>query len=281
VSKPYDATTKDLLEIAPADWLAFLGHPAPGRVRLIDADLSTVTAEADKILLVEEDPPWLLHLELQSGRDESLVRRMLRYNVLLAERHGLPVSSAVILLRSGIDFPGLNGLYRDRSRLDGREHRFPYRVIRLWRQPVEAVLAGGVATLPLAPLARTRQRDLPGVVQRMQDRLASEAPRPLAAKLWAATYVLLGLRYPRALADRLLRGVLAMEESVTYQAILERGGIAEARRLLLLNGSKKLGAPDAATREAIAALADLGRLEELHQRLFDVSSWRELLAPKR
>jgi hypothetical protein len=43
-----------LLETAPADWLAFLGHPAPGRVRLIDADLSTVTTAADKVLLVEE-----------------------------------------------------------------------------------------------------------------------------------------------------------------------------------------------------------------------------------
>ena len=34
---------KDLLEAAPADWLRFLGRPDPGPVRLIDADLSTVT----------------------------------------------------------------------------------------------------------------------------------------------------------------------------------------------------------------------------------------------
>ena len=77
-------------------------------------------------------------------------------------------------------------------------------MIRLWRHPVEAVLSSGIGTLPFAPLARVRRRDLPGVLQRMQDRLSAEVPRPTAAKLWAATYVLMGLRYPRALADRLL-----------------------------------------------------------------------------
>jgi predicted transposase YdaD len=276
VSKPYDATTKDLLETAPADWLAFLGHPAPGRVRLIDADLSTVTTAADKVFLVEEDPPWLLHLELQSGADASLPRRVLKYNVLLAERHGLPVSSSVVLLRAGAGGPELTGTYRDRHRLDGREHRFPYQV---WRQPVDAVLAGGIGTLPLAPLARVRRQELPGVIQRMRDRLAAEAPHPLAAKIWAATYVLMGLRYPEDLADRILQGVMAMEESVTYQAIVKRGRIDEARRLLIQNGTHKLGAPDAATASRVSAIADLDRLEELHRQLFTAESWQELLSP--
>jgi predicted transposase YdaD len=155
----------------------------------------------------------------------------------------------------------------------------PYRVIRLWQQPVESILAGGIATLPLAPLTDTRQQDLPGVVQRMQNRLVAEASRPLAAKLWSATYVLMGLRFPEALAERLLQGVLSMEESVTYQAILKRGGIAEARRTLLRIGTKRFGAPDADTQAAITALNDLNRLEELHERALDVSSWQELLAP--
>jgi predicted transposase YdaD len=281
VTKPYDATTKDLLEVAPADWLAFLGHPAPGKVRLIDADLSTVTTAADKVLLVEEDPPWILHLEIQSSRDESLARRVLRYIVLLAERHELPVSSCVVLLRSAAGGPELTGMFRDRSRLDGREHRFPYQVVRLWRQPVEALLAGGIGTLPLAPLARVRRHDLPGVLERMRTRLTGEAARPMAAKLWAATYVLMGLRYPRELADRILQGVLAMEESVTYQAIIERGRVSEARRLILAAGRKKFGRPDRATQAAIEGIADLDRLEALLERVFDVNSWQELLAPSR
>jgi hypothetical protein len=71
-----------------------------------------------------------------------------------------------------------------------------------------------------------------------------------------------------------------MEESVTYQAIIERGEIMEARRLLLAIGRKKFSPPDAATQAAVAATADRERLEHLHERVFDVASWRELLEPK-
>ena len=46
VSKIYDATSKDLLEIDPAEWVSFLGCPVDAAdVRLVDADVSTVTAE--------------------------------------------------------------------------------------------------------------------------------------------------------------------------------------------------------------------------------------------
>jgi predicted transposase YdaD len=287
VSKPYDATTKDLLETAPADWLAFLGRPATGPVRLIDADVSTITAQADKVIRIDEDPPWLLHLELQASHEVALPRRLLRYNVLLAERHDLPVSSAVILLRPEANATALTGWHRDRHRLDSREHRFPYYVVRLWRQPVQNILAGGIGTLPLAPLASLRRRDLPDVLHRMSDRLTVESPSDDRKKLWAAAYVLMGLRYPETLIEHLLEGVSTMEESVTYQAIIRKGmaqgviqgAVEEAQRLLLSAGRKKLGPPDKSTQAAIAAIADRERLEQLHERVFDVDSWSKLFAP--
>jgi len=48
-----------------------------------------------------------------------------------------------------------------------------------------------------------------------------------AADVWAATYVLLGLRYSDEFAHALFEEVLGMEESATYQAIV-RG--AEPRK---------------------------------------------------
>jgi hypothetical protein len=120
VSKPYDATIKDLLETAPADWLRFLGRPDPGPVHLIDADLSTVTTQADKLFHVGEASPWLLHLEFQASRDVWLPQRMRKYNALAAERHQLPVSSAVVLLRPDADSAELTGMLRERHRLDRR-----------------------------------------------------------------------------------------------------------------------------------------------------------------
>src|SRR5438874_956004 len=140
-------------------------------------------------------------------------------------------------------------------------------LIFLWitrRSKIDESLAGGVGTLPLAPLAAVKEPELPAVIRRMKERVSAEAPPGEEAVLWTATYVLMGLRYDEALADELLRGVLAMEESVTYQAIIRKGkaegraegeakGRAEgAQRILVRIGTKALGNPDAETTAAIA-----------------------------
>jgi hypothetical protein len=79
-----------------------------------------------------------------------------------------------------------------------------------------------------------------------------------------------------------------MEESVTYQAIIEKGiekgiqkgipkgELREAQRLLLRLGRKRFGPPDAATITIIESLTDLERLEQLSERVLEVSGWQEL-----
>src|SRR5208283_6076633 len=64
MSKLFDALTRSLLEKYPADWLNQLGliHGEP--VRVMNSDLSSVTAEADKVIRVEGPQPWLVHIEL-------------------------------------------------------------------------------------------------------------------------------------------------------------------------------------------------------------------------
>jgi predicted transposase YdaD len=126
----------------------------------------------------------------------------------------------------------------------------------------------------------------------MKQRLQREAPPQTLADLWSATYILMGLRYDRALIQRLLQGVRTMRESVTYRAILEEGeakgraeGKAEeARRMLLLIARDKFGEPTAGVRAALDAVADVNRLEELAPPVNHVASWHELLglpAPRR
>lgn len=92
----------------------------------------------------------------------------------------------------------------------------------------------------------------------------------------------MGLRYDEALAVELLKGVRAMEESVTYQAIIRKGeakGEAkEAQRILLLVGTDAFGRPDAVTKATIARLSDRERLEAMIQRVAKVKGWQELLA---
>jgi predicted transposase YdaD len=283
VSHPYDATTKALIETRPGDWLPLLGFPAGLPVRLIDADLATVSAAADKVVRVGAGRrAWLLHLEFQAGRDAGLVARTRLYNVLLDHRHGLPVLSVLILLRPDADGPELTGVEERVLPTGERSLQFRYRVVRVWELPVETVLNAPPGVLPLAPLAAVRQDDLPAVVRRMEARVEREATPAEAAVLWSATFILMGLRYSREFAGQLLRGVRAMRESVTWQMIFEEGeekGKAEGvRETLLLLGAKRFGQPDAATEAALAAVSDPAVLRELSARLLDVGGWQELLA---
>ena len=302
MSKPYDATAKDLIETDPHGWVAFLGGAArPGAVGLIDADLSTVSTDTDKVIRVDEPYRWLLHLDIQTGSDSSLERRLLRYNALLHARHGVPVASAVVMLRKSGNMAWMTGRMPVAPPV-GPAWEFRYQVVRVWERPAAEFLAGPLGLLPLAPLAGATAAELPSVVAGMRDRIAAETDRPLAAKLWAATYVLMGLKYNEAVIDTVLAGVMQMEESVTYQAILRRGmqdgmqqgiqqgmqqgiqqGIQqgsnqEAVRVLLRQGRKKFGPPTAAHEAALAAVTDLARLESLSEQLLDANTWDELLA---
>ncbi len=84
--KPYDASLRSLIDQFLPDWLALVPRQPIGPVRIIDANLSTVTAEADKVLLIEDPQPWILHLELQSSWDDTLPARVAWYNAMLGQR---------------------------------------------------------------------------------------------------------------------------------------------------------------------------------------------------
>ncbi len=198
MSKPFDATMRKLLELEPAAWLRFLHVPVanPDRVKVIDSNISTVTAEADKVLWVDEPEPWIEHVELQAGRDIGLEQ---------------------------------------------------------------------------------------------------------AATLWAATKVLMGLRYPKEQVEEFERGVSTMilgirgiEEPSVYQDIFAKGEVMgeargeakgrvegrvdEARAAILRLGSKKFGEGDEGIRKKIEAIDDIDQLNFVLDRIFDTSTWDELLS---
>jgi predicted transposase YdaD len=281
--RPFDTTTRRLIEDDPVGWLRWIGLPVEGPVQPIDSNVDTVLAEVDKVLHVRGPEPWLAHIETQTGHDPTLPSRMFQYHVLLRYRDDMPVESTVVLLRQRADGPELRDGRLDLHGITGTVTvSFRFRVIRLWERPVEELLNGGIGVLPLAPISDVVVEQLPEVIRRMGERFEQEAPPGLIGELWAATDVLLGLRYDQALAAHLLRGVRNMRESVTYQAILEEGRdegqITHARRTLLELGTEKLGAPDVATAATIESLADLSVLDRLIRGVLRASDWDELLA---
>jgi predicted transposase YdaD len=280
MKQPYDPTLKTLVETSPADWLSLLGLPRK-RVSVEDTDLATLVSGAvDKVLRVHAQPEYLLHLDFQAGHDSSILPRRLRlYNGVLDYRHDLLVLSVAVLLRPEADSPQLTGKL-ERS-FPGQEPQsvLRYRVVRVWQLPVDGLLAGGIGTLPLAPVSDVSEARVPEVIRRMKERLSHERRRQRVRDLWAATYVLLGLRYSDAFANLLFQEVLGMEESTTYQAIIRKGCLAEARRILLRLGQKRFGPSDDVTEADLNAIDDVQRLEELSERVYEVGSWQELLQP--
>jgi hypothetical protein len=253
---------------------------------LIDADIATVTGATDKVIRVQGTPDWLLAVDFHAGHDAvDLPPRLLLYNAALGKRHGLLVRSLAVILHRGADSPQLTGLYERGFPDEPPDVTLRYRIVRVWQVPAERWLAGGLGGLALAPLGAVQEAELPALLARMKERVQREATPSQAAEFWSATYILMGVRYEQALIETLLQGVLAMEESVTYRAILRKGeakgkaeGKAEeARRILLLIGRAHFGEPPADVQAALDAITDVSRLEELAVRSREVSDWQELL----
>jgi predicted transposase YdaD len=130
----------------------------------------------------------------------------------------------------------------------------------------------------------------------ISERLIRETTPDQAATLWAATKVMMGLKYPKDQVDEITQGVSAMilgirgiEESSVYQDIFAqgeakgeargeaRGRAEEAREAVLTVGRKRLGQPEDGVFGKINAINDVNQLNSLLDRILDVSSWEELM----
>jgi predicted transposase YdaD len=279
----FDVSTKELIWDDPVAWLQRLGIAPQGPVEVIDSDITTLSAAADKVIRVGGAvEPFLVNIELQSSHDAQLMRTLWFRQVALDYRHALPVLTVLVLLRKEANSPSLTGVY-ERFLPDGRPtNRYDYQVVRLWKEPADSFLNVGVELVPLAPLSDVEEQQLPELVHKMADRINSlDSGR--AAKLWTACYLLMGLRYPDDIIEKLLEGVQTVKDSTTYQKILRDGQVKgrtdEARRIVLRQGTKRFGEPEAAVLAVLEDIRDIDRLEDLVERSFDanVHNWDGLL----
>ena len=199
----------------------------------------------------------------------------------MKSHHRVPVRTSLVLLRPAADGPELTGRFEQRYDNGEIYDWFRYDVVRVWRQPVEAVLDCGLTVLPLAPICDVVPDQVPGVLMAISARLEQAASAEQASTLWNATRILMGLRYEEEQVEAIIEGVTAMlfgirgiEESSVYQGILRKGeakggerakGRAEGEaresaRHCSSTGRKKLGPPDEETSAQIAEIHDLDRL---------------------
>ena len=287
MSKPYDATSKFLIELHPEDWLRFLNLEATS-VEIVDADLSTVTASADKIIKIEnEGDIYGLHIDIQSAYDAFLDDRVHGYNVLAKLKFAMMIVSVVFLLHPRAAAKGASGSIDLNHPLT--RHHFTYTLFKVWDHDVEGFLNCGLSLLPFAPLANLGATRLPDVIRRMQEIISREADAGTAAQLWTASKIMMGLKFDSVMVDRLLKGVMGMRESSTYQAILEegreqgevrgeiKGEIKGVKATILRIGGRRYGEPSFEVQARIQEINDLETLTVLTDRLDLVESWSELL----
>ena len=275
VHKPFDVSSKRLLELDPMAWLKLAGLQGKA-VEILNSDLSSLIADADRVFRVTgAKRPYLANMEVQGSHEAGGDTRVLLYGVALLRKYDLPVESVVFLLR-----PDAEGGFTGRVgyRTPGTRLHFSYKRVRVWQLPVAELLAGSLATVPLAPIADITEEQLPGVIRHIESRFDAVVDAGERAELWTATYLLMGVRYRRDAIHALLKGVRELKESDTYQAILDEGREEEARHIVLRLGSKRFGLPDMQTKVAVEAITELEVLERLAERLMEVESWQELLA---
>lgn len=279
--KVFDAALKHAVSAHPADWAHFLGVPPGIPVEAVDAEVSVVTQAADKLLRIASDPPALIHVEFHGWSDPEFDERMLMYQCTIRRRESLPVHSVAFILVSKAWRADNRGGVSFQSMFPGCRLEFNYQVIKIWELPVESILAAGLGVLPLAPLANVNEAQLPEVVEAMSERLR-HTERSEAAELWAATHLLMGLKYERELVSVMLQKVRSvMEYSTTYQEIIEKGeakgSLRRAREVILRLGSRRFQPPSESIRQSIQSIQDDTVLDQLLDRVLVSNSWEELL----
>ena len=107
---------------------------------------------------------------------------------------------------------------------DGRcRLEFCYHLVRAWQWDTEAILAGGVGLLPLAPLSARELDQIPIIVERLKERVDPAAVTAEISELWTSAAVMARVGFPWELIKHCFGGITAMRESSTIQAFIEEG----------------------------------------------------------
>lgn len=187
---------KDFARDRPADYgEAFGAHGRP--TRLLNVDLSTLSAASDVVLGLGDPLEEIVDINFQSGPDSFLAARTEMYRAVLHHQYHVPVRSFIVLMRPIADHAHLTGAHSYGHGKNGVQCW--YDVDRLWTEPPERFLQGGIALAPLAVLAKlpdelTEEAAIAAIVRRLYERLIKEVPEAEAIRLMTGAFVLTGLR---------------------------------------------------------------------------------------
>jgi hypothetical protein len=280
MSKPFDATLNTLIDRHLRNWVTFLCDQTQltyGEPTSIDTDLS-ITSQADKLIRVEATEPYLLHLEVESSGALEMPSRLLHYNINAERVHKLQIWSIVLLLRPSGNPSDLTGFF-ERKFFKKDCVTFHYSVISVWKLPFEMLLNAGPGLIPLAMITNEAVADKEACLNQVYERLREESSSPtMVEDEMGSIFFLMGLRYDKDILRNLFKEFhMTLEESSTYQDVLEKGSNLGRAASILRLGTKRLGTAPEAMAAKIRAVTDSALLDTMLERVLDAKTWTEIV----
>ena len=271
----YDKAFKLLVDLSPSDWALFTGLDKVSKADGMETELAERGRYVDRLIRVSDDHVEIaVHLEFQAGKSGNRVPlRLLDYSIGVTEKYRLPVHSCVVLLCKPADSPVLTGEY-----ISGLPNVLPYltfryRVVRLWKLPLDTFLISGsslAAAGVLSDFGNLTVKEVGTLVTACIDSIQDADTRHLVLTI---AYNLAGLRFNDGKADIMFgRNLEMLERSSVIQAAIRRG---EAR-LLLETAGELFGAPSQDVVDKVKQ-AKSKKLVEWAVRLRTAQSWAELV----
>jgi len=298
MTKPFDASLKQIIDAHYPEWVSFLcealGLPPDTKAIPRDADLSTISPQADNLFDVLTGEKGILHLELVARWALDDLPKFQLYNSIAwyRQKDKGPVRTILLLLRTETEPKSnpLTGFYTITDEA-GVYLQLRYTVIRVWNLQCDQLLALPPGLLPLALLTNDARGRLPELIEKIDHRLEQEkVTKTDHEELLLACNILLGLRYDMDDINPLFRRFLDMEESSTYQGILNKGrekgmekGLQEGelrtlRAVIFELGEGRLRALSTEYREKLASTVDRDLLHKLVLRVPSTPSWTVLFS---
>lgn len=228
----FDSICKFLVENFASDFATWLlGEPIT-LTKLSPSELSLEPIRADALILLHSEEV-VLHLEFQTQPKAEIPFRMIDYRLRVYRRFPQKRMRQVVIY---LQQTNSELVQQTTFTLEDTFHRF--QVIRLWEQQTDNFFQSP-GLLPFAVLSQSDNRT--ETLRQVAQQISQINDQRTQSNIAASAFILAGLVLNKDTIQQLLRREL-MEESVTYQALMNEGraeglalGIEEGVRRVAIN----------------------------------------------
>ena len=273
----FDATFKVLLDHSPGDWAQFLFGDALDSANTIDTSLHETSEVVDRLIRVSHGGSnFILHVEFHAGHSGNRIpNRLFHYNAAVMKRHALTTMSCVLILRREADSPVIgDSVVRSLPRF-GAVHKFRYRPIRIWREPLQTFLIPRSSLAVAGVLSDFGAHSLEEAGLQIRRCIDAVSDLEERERFLEHAIGLAGLRFNRGQAETIFgREISVLEKySSTVQYFIRCGEI----RIFLASAGQLFGTPPQQVVDKVNE-ATSEMLLNWTTRLRTAQSWTELIA---